>query len=40
MELSQEFNKVDILPIGADVKHLREPNANIINMLFAEQEHK
>lgn len=35
MELSQEFDKVDVLPIGADVKHLRESNANIINIITA-----
>lgn len=35
MELLREFDKVDILPIGADVKHLREPNENIINIVKA-----
>lgn len=35
MELSREFDKVDILPIGADVQHLREPNANILNLITA-----
>ena len=35
MELSQEFDKVDILPIGEDVRHLDEPNNNIVNMITA-----
>ena len=35
MELLQEFDKVDILPIGEDVRHLDEPNKNIINMITA-----
>jgi len=35
MELSQEFDEVDILPIGEDVRHLDEPNENIINMITA-----
>lgn len=35
MELSREFDKVDILPIGEDVRHLDEPNDNIITMITA-----
>lgn len=35
MELSQEFDKVDILPIGEDVRHLDEPNKNVITMITA-----
>lgn len=35
MELSQEFDEVDVLPIGEDVRHLDEPNKNIINMITA-----
>lgn len=35
MELLREFDNVDVLPIGADVKHLREPTENIINMIKA-----
>lgn len=35
MELSREFDKVDILPIGEDVRHISEPNKNIINMITA-----
>ena len=35
MKFSQEFDKVEILPICADVKHLREPNKNIINLITA-----
>lgn len=35
MELSREFDKVDILPIGEDVRHLDEPNKNVITMITA-----
>ena len=35
MKLLEEFDKVDILPIGEDVRHLDEPNKNIINMITA-----
>lgn len=35
MELQKEFDNVDILPIGEDVRHLNEPNKNIINMIMA-----
>lgn len=35
MELSKEFNKVDILPIGEDIRHLDEPNENVMNMITA-----
>lgn len=35
MELPKEFDNVDVLPIGEDVKHLDEPNKNIINMITA-----
>lgn len=35
MELSKKFDSVDILPIGEDVKHLDEPNDNVINMITA-----
>lgn len=35
MKLSQEFDKVDILPIGEDVRHLDEPNKNVITMITA-----
>lgn len=35
MELSKEFDNVDVLPIGEDVRHLDEPNKNIINMITA-----
>lgn len=35
MELSQEFDNVDILPIGEDVRHLDEPDKNIITMITA-----
>ena len=35
MELKKEFDNVDVLPIGEDVRHLDEPNENIINMITA-----
>ena len=35
MELSREFDNVDVLPIGEDVRHLDEPNKNIINIIMA-----
>ena len=35
MELSKEFDKVDAMPIGEDVRHLDEPNENIVNMIMA-----
>ena len=35
MELKKEFDNVDVLPIGEDVRHLDEPNKNIINMITA-----
>ena len=35
MKLKEEFDKVDILPIGEDVRHLDEPNENIVNMIMA-----
>lgn len=35
MELSKEFDSVDILPISEDVRHLDEPDKNIINMIAA-----
>jgi hypothetical protein len=35
MELSKEFDNVDILPIGEDVRRLDDPNDNIINMITA-----
>lgn len=35
MEFQKEFDNVDVLPIGEDVKHLDEPNNNIINMITA-----
>lgn len=35
MEFQKEFDNVDILPIGEDVRHLDEPNKNIINMITA-----
>lgn len=35
MELSKEFDNVDVLPIGEDVRHLDEPSNNIINMITA-----
>ncbi len=35
MELSKEFGNVDVLPIGEDVRHLDEPNNNIVNMITA-----
>lgn len=33
MEFLNEFDNVDVLPIGEDVRHLDEPNDNIINMI-------
>ena len=35
MELLQEFDKIDAMPIGEDVRHLDEPNDNIVNMIMA-----
>lgn len=35
MELPKEFDNVDILPIGEDVRHLDESNKNIINIITA-----
>ena len=35
MELPKEFENVDVRPIGEDVRHLDEPNNNIINMITA-----
>lgn len=35
MELQKEFDNVDVLPIGEDVRHLDEPNDNIVNMITA-----
>lgn len=35
MELPKEFDNVDVLPIGEDVRHLDEPNKNIINIITA-----
>lgn len=35
MELKKEFDNVDVLPIGEDVRHLEEPDKNIINMITA-----
>lgn len=35
MELQKKFDNVDVLPIGEDVRHLDEPNDNIINMITA-----
>lgn len=35
MELLQEFDKVDAMPIGEDVWHLDEPDENIVNMIMA-----
>lgn len=35
MELQKEFDNVDVLPIGEDVRHLDEPNENISNMIMA-----
>lgn len=35
MELSKEFDSVDVLPIGEDVRHLDAANKNIINMITA-----
>lgn len=35
MELSREFDKVEAMPIGEDVRHLDEPNDNIVNMIMA-----
>jgi hypothetical protein len=35
MELPKEFDNVDVLPIGEDVRHLDEPNDNVVNMITA-----
>jgi hypothetical protein len=35
MELLKEFDNVDVLPIGEDVRHLDEPTDNIVNMITA-----
>lgn len=35
MELPKEFDNVDILPIGEDVRHLDEPNDNVGTMITA-----
>ena len=35
MELSKEFDNVDVLPIGEDVRHLDDPSDNVINMIMA-----
>lgn len=35
MEFQKEFGNVDVRPIGEDVRHLDEPNKNIINMITA-----
>lgn len=35
MELLREFDKIDAMPIGEDVRHLDEPNENIINLIMA-----
>ena len=35
MELLKEFGNVDIIPIGEDVRHLDEPNDNIVNIIMA-----
>ncbi len=35
MVLSKEFDTVDATPIGEDVRHLEEPNENIVNMIMA-----
>lgn len=35
MELQKEFDGVDILPIGEDVRQLAEPSKNIINIITA-----
>lgn len=35
MKLKEEFDKVDAMPIGEDVRHLDEPNENIVNMIMA-----
>lgn len=35
MELPKEFDNVDVLPIGEDVRHLDEPSDNTINMITA-----
>ena len=32
MEIPKEFDNVDVLPIGEDVRHLDEPSNNIVNM--------
>lgn len=35
MELSREFDKIDAMPIGEDVRQLDEQNENIANMIMA-----
>lgn len=35
MEIKKEFDNVDVLPIGEDVRHLDDPSNNIINMITA-----
>lgn len=35
MELIKKFGNVTVLPIGEDVRHLDEPNKNIINIITA-----
>lgn len=35
MKLSKEFDKVDAMPIGEDVRHLDKPNDNIVNLIVA-----
>ena len=35
MELKKEFDNVDVLPIGEDVRHLDEPNDNVVTMITA-----
>lgn len=35
VKLEKEFDNVDVLPIGEDVRHLDEPNKNIFNMITA-----
>lgn len=35
MELQKEFDNVDVLPIGEDVRCLDEPSDNLINMITA-----
>ena len=35
MELLKEFDNVNIIPIGEDVRHINEPNDNVFNMITA-----